>query len=95
MECLGTWGTQVESASLAQIPIYVLTKGVSEGKWIMYKNQSLSFHMRIFLFNGILNHLEVCHTNGNHYDCVISVNDQCSTVPPVLQECHKHVSEVL
>jgi len=75
MKCLGKWGTQVElqaAASLAQIPIYVLTKGTSEHyKWIMYKphlktnlkfpNEDLNF-----LFDNILNHLEICHTNGNH-----------------------------
>ena len=35
MKCSGKWGTQVElqaAASLAQIPIYVLTKGTTEYK---------------------------------------------------------------
>ena len=106
MKYLGKWGTQVElqaAASLAQIPIYVLTKGATEEAkydWIMYKPH-LTTHLKFpdedlrFLFDDILSHLELCHTNGNHYDCVINAMDQCSTKPPVLQECHKYVSKVL
>ena len=48
-----------------------------------------------FLFDDILGHLELCHTNGNHYDCVVTAEEQCSTTPPVLEECHEYVSEVL
>ena len=106
MKYSGKWGTQVElqaAASLAQIPIYVLTKGsteVAEYKLIMYKphliaNLKFPDQDLHFLFDNILNHLEICHTNGNHYDCVINVMDQCSTKPPALQECHEYVSEVL
>ena len=103
MKCLEKWSTQVElqaAAPLAQIPIYVLTKGSAERKWIMYKPQSitslkfpdeeLNFCLIIFL-----GHPELCHINGNHYDCVVTAEDQCSTTPPVLQECHKYVSKVL
>ena len=106
MKCLGKWGTQVElqaAASLAQVPVYVLTKGATEEaqyNWIMYKphlNTQLTFpdESLHFLFDDVLGHLELCHTNGDHYDCIINVMDQCSTKPPVLQECHKYVSEVL
>ena len=45
-----------------------------------------------FLFDDVLGNLELCHTNGDHYDCIVNVMDQCSTKPPVL---HKYVSEVL
>ena len=48
-----------------------------------------------FLFDDVLGHLELCHTNGNHYDCVLTTIDQCPIKPPVLQECHEYVSEVL
>lgn len=106
MKYLGKWGTQVElqaASSLAQIPIYVLTKETNEEaeyKWIMYKPH-LTANLKFpdeelhFLFDDTLGHLELCHSNGNHYDCVINVMDQCPTKPPVLQECHKYVSEVL
>ena len=105
MKCPGIWGTQVElqaAASLAQTPIYVLTKQGTEGadyKWIMYQPQSianLKFPDELsFLFKNTLNHLEICHTNGNHYDCVINTMDQCSTIPPFLLEYHEHVNDVL
>ena len=78
------------AASLAQIPIYVLTKGTAEYKWIMYKPQSttsLKFpdeELR-FLFDNILGHLELCYTNGNHYDCVVTAEEQCSTTPPIFR----------
>ena len=106
MKYSGKWGTQVElqaAASLAQVPIYVLTKGgteFAEYKWIMYKPHSLA-NLKFpdeelhFLFDNILSHLELCHTNGNHYNCIVNVMNQCSIKPPALQECHKYVSEVL
>ena len=68
------------AASLAQIPIYVLTKGASEDyyKWVMYKlhlKANLKFPNKDvnFQFDNILSHLEICDTNGNHYECVINV----------------------
>ena len=48
MKYSGKWGTQVElqaAACLAQVLIYVLTKGgteFAEYKWIMYKPYSLA-----------------------------------------------------
>jgi len=45
MKCPGKWGTQVElqaAASLAQTPIYVLTKQCADYKWIMYQPQSIA-----------------------------------------------------
>jgi len=111
MKCLGKWGTQVElqaAASIVQVPIYVLTKKSmdSEYHWILYKpysktslrfpdELSLSKNDHDFLFKGTLRHLELCHTNRNHYDCVVTLSDQCSVECPVLSGCHQYVGEVL
>jgi len=76
----GKWGTQVElqaAASLAQTPIYVLTKRRNEGtdyRWIIYQPHSvasLKFPVEElnFLFLSTLKHFKISHTNGNHYDC--------------------------
>ena len=97
MKCLGKWGTQVElqaAASLVQVPVYVLTKGATEEaqyNWIMYKphlTTQLTFpdESLHFLFDDVLGHLELCHTNGDHYDCIVT------SVPPNPQFCRNAIN---
>ena len=100
MESPGKWGIQVElqaTASIAQVPIYVLIKESSDSEyhWILYKphsTTSLKFPDELpmknlyFLFDGILGHLELCHTNRNHYDCVLTMSGQCSLESPCISE---------
>lgn len=109
MQHIGKWGTQVElqaATSFFQKPLYVLTKGTNdkaEYKWIMYKPHPLKVltfpdEMEInFLnvFNTTLKHLEICHVNGSHYDCVVDQNDKVPLQSPALSEKHLYVDEVL
>lgn len=98
MQHVGEWGTQVElqaAAILFQKPLYVLTQCTNdkeEYNWILYKpdySVNLVFPAEteakcLSTFVTILQHLEICHTNGCHYDCVMDYNDQIPLKPPCL-----------
>ena len=96
----GEWGTQVElqtAATLFHKPLYVLTQSTNDKgdyDWIVYKPQfskSISFPKEtelnfLSIFNTILQHLEICHINGCHYDCVVDGNSQIPLQPPELSK---------
>ena len=109
MKRFGEWGTQVElqaAATLFQKPLYVLTQSTNDKgdyDWIIYKPQfsnDISFPKEteinfLSTFNAILQHLEICHTNGCHYDCVVDDNSQIPLQPPDLPKRDICVKEIL
>ncbi|KAL3886716.1 hypothetical protein ACJMK2_026694 [Sinanodonta woodiana] len=79
MRQLGTWATQTEiyaAATLLQRDIYVLSPdpGGDNYKWLLFTP--------MFQYSGdISNHpcfITLCHTNGNHYDRVATIEGKCN-----------------
>lgn len=77
---LGTFATQVEIYAFSHflnMPIYVYTMTglASTWKWLLYSpNRILKYHPLYNNFPLALPpnyHIELCHTNGNHFDRVV------------------------
>ena len=76
----GTWATQVELnavASYFQVPLYICSPHPSTKKyrWLLFDCEDqaqLAFQQSHVPHNFTqVNHIELCHTAGNHFDCVI------------------------
>ncbi|KAK3590658.1 hypothetical protein CHS0354_007156 [Potamilus streckersoni] len=79
MRQLGTWATQTEiyaAATLLQRDIYVLSPDPSGDnyKWL--------FFTPVFQYSGDISYhpcfITLCHTNGNHYDRVATIEGKCN-----------------
>ena len=85
------WGTAIEilaTASLLQIPVYTYSPAGSHDKvyrWIRYNplpESSLQFPSDESYPKGAneLDHIELVHTGGYHYNCVVCEDGQYSLI---------------
>ena len=85
----GTWGTELElfaAASFCQLPFHVcwLHAETREYKWLEFPPEDPAQ----LTFEGgrpekpALRHAELCNTNGDHYDTVITIDKRIPTSPP-------------
>ena len=85
----GTWGTELElfaAASFYQLPFHVCWPHpqTREYKWLEFPPKD---HAQL-TFKGdmpekpALRHAELCNTNANHYETIITINGHIPTSPP-------------
>ena len=97
MQYRRTWGTQVElyaAASLFQKEIYVFTPTLrKDGRYTWIKIPPYPPHVELIFppqdepwprLLDEIDHMELCHTFGNHYDVVQSTDGLCSLLKPTL-----------
>ena len=101
----GAWGTQVElyaAASYYQLPIYIFSPHPKSNKyrWLLFEPEQ-----RSQLFYGkkcasaqpnfitqCITHIELCHTTGDHFDCVLTLNNTPSTSHPQLDHSSSYIN---
>lgn len=90
----GAWGTQVElcaAASYYQVPFYLCSPHPASKKyrWLLFKS------LDRVCFNSEVNrnpqtprvkHVELCHTSGDHFDCIVNKDNVIPTSPPQLDD---------
>ena len=89
----GAWGTQVElwaAASFYQVPFYVCSPHptTKQYRWLLFNpldHAQLTFEAEHTPENPALGHAELCHTCGDHFDSVITLDKLIPTSPPQLQ----------
>ena len=97
----GAWGTQVElcaAASFYQLPFYVCSSHptTKQYRWLLLSPLD---HAQL-TFEGdmpekpALSHAELCHTCGDHFDSVITIDKLIPTSPPQLQNTTSFMSVV-
>lgn len=74
------WGTAVEllaAATLFEIPVYTFSPQQTSYHWLCYK--PLTSHKLIYATKEIhpprlnhIDHIELLHTSGYHYDCIMA-----------------------
>ena len=82
----GVWATQVElyvSASYYQVPVYLCSPHptTKEYRWLVFRpvnSAQLIFGESSMSHFNAASHMELCHTAGDHFDCIV---DQQSLVP--------------
>ena len=92
MKQQGAWATQLEifaAASLYQLPIYLCSPHPTthEYRWLMFKpvdHAHLYFQEDMLKMLPTSNHIELCHTGGDHFDCVFDQDNAIPTTPPQL-----------
>lgn len=106
MACARVWGSHIElqaAASLFEMPVFLCTTSQSEHqeyKWMCYKPFSpekltyppLQERPKTL---DLLSHIELCHTDGCHFDCVLTKELQFSLIPPKLYTQHTYQHTVL
>ena len=98
----GAWGTQVElcaAASYYQLPFYVCSPHPADKqyRWLLFKSLNraqLSFQGNSIPKTPGISHFELCHTSGNHFDCVVDKDNQIPNFPPQLQNMSSSISLV-
>ena len=87
MQKLGVFATQVEIHALytfLQVPVFIYSKITSstQWQWIMYKPNNIlhynEFHSNLPLQHSPNYHIELCHTNSNHFDRVVQLSNMLS-----------------
>lgn len=84
MRKLGTWATQTEiyvAATLIQRDIYVLSPDHTGDvyRWLLFSPQF--DYKESSVYDPC--YLTLCHTNGNHYDRIVAMEEKCNCdVPP-------------
>ena len=106
MACARLWGSHIElqaAASLFEMPVFLCTTSRSEYqvyKWTCYK----PFPPEKLIFPPpqerpktlhLLSHIELCHTGGCHFDCVLSKDQTFSLIQPKIHAQHTHHHTVL
>ena len=94
----GAWGTQVEpyvTASYYRLPVYIFSPHPQNNKhrWFLFEPEQcahLSYKENFRLLQ--INHIELCHTTGNHFDCVLNLNNAFPTSPPQLDYTSSYIS---
>lgn len=76
---IGQWGTHVElkaAAGILQLPIYTYTPTLkADGQYAWNKIIPTSHQSEIpNVPSNDLNHIELCHTKGVHYDLIVLTN---------------------
>lgn len=100
---LHTWGTQLElqaAASLFQKKLYLFTQLSSSVQydWIQYEPHpphQLVLPDVHFPELTKMTHLELCHTNNNHFDCIVNNANHFSMELPNLPGVVSNVKVVL
>ena len=90
----GAWGTQVElfaTASYYQLPVYVCSPHPQTDKyrWLVFQpvdSSDLLFDEKQTLHQPNNSHVELCHTWGDHFDCVLNLHDAFPLTPPHLDD---------
>ena len=77
------------ASSLYQVPIYLCSAHTTthEYLWMMYEpvdRAHLVFQGDVQRTLATNNHIELCHTGGDHFDCVFDKDNVIPTIPPVL-----------
>ena len=103
MTCARVWGSHIElqaAASLFEMPVFVCTTSQSGYKWNCYK----PFPPGKLVYPppqerpntlDLLSHIELCHTGGCHFDCVLSNDLKFSLIEPKLHVQHLYHYTVL
>lgn len=92
MQREGAWGTQVEMCAAAcyfQVPFYLCSPHPASKtyRWLLFESLDRArFHSEV---NGDqqtprVKHVELCHTGGDHFDCVLNKDNLIPTSPPQL-----------
>lgn len=73
MKLEGTWATQVElyaAATYFQVPLYLCSPhpATKRYSWLLFNPDDQA---QIAFQQSKVNHIELCHTAGDHFDCVI------------------------
>ena len=104
MCCLKQWGTQVEmqaAASLFQRELYVFTQlpSSTQYNWIRYEPHSpVLLELPDIEFSkvlGKLTHLELCHKDRCHFECIVDEENHIPIMCPHLPGSVSHVDSVL
>ena len=108
MTCAQVWGSHIElqaAASLFEMPVFICTTGnasqFEQGyKWTCYNlfpPGKLKFpppQERPKTLD-LLSHIELWHTGGCHFDCVLSKDLKCSLIQPKLHVMHLYHHTIL
>ena len=97
MKRLGAWATQLEVfavASLYQLPVYLCSPHPTthEYRWLLYEpvdRAHLFFQGDVQRTLATNNHIKLCHTGGQHFDCVSDKDNAIPTIPPQLNSHSK------
>ena len=89
----GAWGSQVElfaAATYFRMPLYVCSPhpATKEYRWLYFppvNHCELVEHKSIPRMPINIQHIELCHSAGCHYDCVVDKQNTFPTTPPHLQ----------
>ena len=108
MTCAQVWGSHIElqaAASLFEMPVFISTTGLGSQseqgyKWTCYN----PFPPEKLMFPppqerpktlDLLSHIELCHTGGCHFDCVLNKDLNFSLIQPELHVQHMYLNTVL
>ena len=92
MKRQGVWATQLEvfaAASLYQLPVYLCSPHPTthQYRWMMYEpvdRADLVFEGDAQRALATNKHIELCHTGGDHFDCISDKDNAIPTIPPQL-----------
>ena len=98
----GAWGTQVElyaTASFYQLPVYIFSPHpqTNNYRWLLFEPEQRT-HLCYAencappQTNSITSHIELCHTAGDHFDCVLTLNNALPTSPPQLDHISSYIN---
>ena len=97
------WGTQVElqaASTLFQMDLYTLRQSsqTHEYGWTRYKPHkpaNLQFPNENYLRTlKEMDHMELCHTGGGHFDCIVDEENYFPLVCPRLPRSHIYIDKV-
>ena len=97
------WGTQVElqaASTLFQMDLYTLRQSpqTHEYGWTRYKpHEATNLQFPTENYPRTLNamdHMELCHTGGCHFDCIVDEENLFPLVCPRLPESHIYIDKV-
>ena len=86
----GAWGTQVElcaAASFFQVQFYLCSPHPTTHKyrWLVFESLDRTrLHSQVN--SDLAKHVELCHTGGDHFDCVVNKDNLIPTSPPQLDD---------
>ena len=103
---LSPWGSHIElqaAASLFEMPVFISTTGLGSQseqgyKWTCYNPfppEKLMFPQERPKTLDLLSHIELCHTGGCHFDCVLNKDLNFSLIQPKLHVQHIYLNTVL
>ena len=98
----GAWGTQVElyaAASFYQLPLYLFSPHpkTNNYRWLLFEPEQRSQ----LLYgencappqtNSTMTHIELCHTTGDHFDCVLTLNNELPNSHPQLDNTSSYIN---